>query len=333
MKSGRSDRDFVVSVLARAGRLRPESEPEAGELVELAEAYMRLEERLGKIIAIGDKYQAEALEFSGRLRDALERLARLEEQGVHASGKKFGKTAASAAMSAKSSDHRANDPLLLRIRKAAEGGGEGNTAVDAGLLLRRYEKLDARLEKIVRISDGYQDQLREASLRMEFMARTDTLTGLPNRRDMVERFDREILRLDRYGTTFSLVLFDLDDFKDVNDCHGHNFGDEALRIVAYVFGRELRRTDVCGRWGGEEFLVLCPETGPAEAFLVGEKCRRAIGASAMESREGEVHITMSGGVCGAEKGLTMDDLVKRADDALYRAKAAGKDNIVSWPVS
>jgi diguanylate cyclase (GGDEF)-like protein len=331
MKSGRSDRDFVASVLARAGSRRFDGEEGSADLVELAQAYVRLEERLGKIIAIGDKYQAEALEFAGRLRDALERLARLEGRSADGSEEKVARLSLPAATEARSSERRAEDPLLVRVRKALECADEDISSTDVGLLLRRCEKLDARLEKIVRISDGYQNQLREASLRLEFMARTDILTGLSNRRDMVERLERELSRFDRYGTTFSLILFDIDGFKSVNDRHGHNFGDEALRTVAYVFGQELRRTDICGRWGGEEFLVLCPETGATEAFLVGEKCRRAIAACAMESKEGEVHITMSGGVCGAENGLTIDDLVKRADDALYRAKAAGKDNIISWP--
>ncbi len=331
MKTGRSDRDFVASVLARAGSPRVEGEWSPGDLVELAQAYLRLEDRLGKIIAIGDKYQAEALEASGRLRDALERLAEYEDRIAPARDGSGGDRGGGPEGEGDLAPRRAEDPLLVRIEAALEGG-ESPSPEDLRFLLRRYAKMNGRLEKIVRISDGYQGQLREASLRMDYMARTDSLTGLSNRRDMVERLDREFSRFGRYGAIFSLILFDLDDFKQINDRHGHDVGDQALRTVAYVFGKELRKTDVCSRWGGEEFLIVCPETGPAEAFLVGEKCRRAIGACSMHSREGELRVTVSGGVCGAEPGLGIDELVKRADDALYRAKDSGKDAIVSWPL-
>ncbi|HUW41990.1 MAG TPA: diguanylate cyclase [Rectinemataceae bacterium] len=332
MKSGRSDRDLVASVLARAGCLRVAGEGSPADLVELAQAYLRLEGRLDKIIAIGDKYQAEALEASGRLRDALERLARYEGRGESTLGRGDESRPEQPEGETGLSSHRSEDQLLARIKAALEQG-EAFLPDDVRGLLKRYEKMDARLDKIVRISDSFQGQLREVSLRMEYMARTDALTGLSNRRDMVERLDRELARFSRYGAVFSIILFDIDDFKPVNDRHGHDVGDQALRTVAYVFGQELRKTDVCARWGGEEFLILCPETRSAEAFLVGEKCRRAIGASSMHSREGELRVTMSGGICGAEPGLTVDELVKRADDALYRAKASGKNIIASWPLS
>lgn len=167
-------------------------------------------------------------------------------------------------------------------------------------------------------------------MRMEYMARTDLLTGLSNRRDMVERLDRELSRYKRYGAPFSVILFDIDNFKQVNDRYGHDVGDKTLRTIAGVFGRELRKTDVCGRWGGEEFLVLCPETGPAEAFLVGEKCRRAIGATEMYSRLGDIRVTLSGGICGVEPGLGIDELIRRADEALYGAKGSGKNKVLLW---
>jgi diguanylate cyclase (GGDEF)-like protein len=98
-----------------------------------------------------------------------------------------------------------------------------------------------------------------------------------------------------------------------------------------MFQRELRGTDLCGRWGGEEFLVICPETAPADALTVAEKCRLAIASLPIATSEGEIAIRLSGGVSGVEAGLGVDELVKRADDALYRAKALGKNRIVGWP--
>jgi diguanylate cyclase (GGDEF)-like protein len=334
MKSSRSDRDLVSSILAEPGRHQGRKSP---GLVELAEAYTRLEDRLDKIIAIGDKYQAESLENAGRLRVALERLERLERPSgtdaasVIPAAPTLCKGRAEDEAGGELPEMKRIDPLAERIGAAVMAGRADALSIDdIRLLLRRYGRLEARLDKIVRISDGYQSQLRDATMRMEFLARTDPLTGLSNRRDTMERLDSELSRLDRYGTIFSVVIFDLDDFKRVNDLYGHNTGDQTLRMVARVFGSELRKTDLCGRWGGEEFLIICPATERAEAFTVAEKCKRAVAADRVETKSGEVRITMSGGVCAAEKGLDLDTLIRRADDALYRAKGSGKNTIVEW---
>jgi diguanylate cyclase (GGDEF)-like protein len=325
MKPGRGGDERVASLLARAETLRGSADPLALEYAELADSYSRLDERLSKIIAIGDKYQAEALENSGRLRDALEQLESLRPQlrepgGPPAAGAKKEKPGARA---------RAADPLLSRLH-AAIASGSSCAAEDVASLLRRYEKTDARLEKIVTISDAYQDQLREVSSRLDFMSRTDPLTGLSNRRDMMERLNREASRFERYGTAFSIILFDIDDFKRVNDQYGHDAGDMVLRGVSAAFGKELRRTDSCSRWGGEEFLVLCPEVGAEGAKFVGEKCRNAIAASMVEAKKGEVRVTISGGVASMRADLDIDRLIRHADEALYRAKASGKNTLVSW---
>lgn len=211
----------------------------------------------------------------------------------------------------------------LRQRRSSE-------ARDLAEVALAYGRLEERLDKIIRISDRYQGQLREESLRMEYIARTDPLTGLANRRDTMERLQKELARFRRYGTPFSVILFDLDDFKSVNDSFGHNVGDAALRTVAQVFGAELRDTDSCGRWGGEEFLVLCPETQAEDALIVAEKCKKVLAGTAIECKDCELHLTMSGGVCSAVSDIDLDNLVKRADDALYRAKAEGKDSVYVW---
>lgn len=317
----------------RLEALRGDDSARAAELRELLEAYLRLDNRLAKIVAIGDKYQAEALDSSSRLRDALEQLdairpapakavpsddADARPQGAGRSGPGQGEPTAR------------RDAVIERLRAAIEGNGPGAGVdlSDVAVLLRRWEKADARMEKIVSISDRYQSHLRELTHRMDFMARTDPLTGLPNRRDMIERLEREIDRFERYRTPFSVIMFDIDDFKRVNDTFGHEAGDKVLRNVAMVLGKTLRRTDSCSRWGGEEFLVLCPEIGRAEAWLVGEKCRRAVAAERVELPEGSAAVTLSGGVAAIEGGLDMDGVIRVADDALYRAKAAGKDALV-----
>ncbi len=290
---------------------------------------------MAKIIAIGDKYQAEALESASRLRHALEAMEALGSGNRALPPRPAPEAPLPRARGQDGLRPRRGssvvDPLIQRLHAAIEEGGEGRLAPfavnDVSLLLRRYEKTDARLEKIVTISDGYQSQLREATTRMDYLARTDPLTGLPNRRDMMERLAREVARFDRYGTLFSLILFDIDDFKLVNDRYGHETGDKVLRNVASIFGRELRKSDTCARWGGEEFLVLCPETGTVEAVIVGEKCRKAIAESAVEARECRIGVTVSGGVSAIAAGFDIDALIRGADDSLYRAKDAGKNLI------
>lgn len=319
---------------SRLAELETVEGPFVAELLEVIRAYLRLEERLCKIIAIGDKYQADALESTSRLRDALERLEGLLASGPTASalaGVYPGSAGPAILEKAEGRPpRRSRDPVIERLRSAFAPGGavSGIKPEDVAILLARWEKMDARMEKIVTISDGYQSQLRELSMRMDYMSRTDPLTGLPNRRDMMERLDREVRRFERYGTPFSVILFDVDDFKQVNDNYGHEAGDKVLRNLAEVFGRELRRTDSCARWGGEEFLVLCPEIALADARKAGEKCREAISASAVHVDSGEIHITLSGGLCSIEEGLDVDTIIRRADEALYRAKASGKDNLV-----
>jgi diguanylate cyclase (GGDEF)-like protein len=184
------------------------------------------------------------------------------------------------------------------------------------------------MRKIVTISDRYQEQLREATKSMQHMARTDPLTNLSNRRDMLECLDREVERFVRYEKDFSIIMFDIDDFKSVNDSYGHDAGDRVLKGLALVFLETLRRADVCSRWGGEEFLVLCPETTSESARTVGEKCLLAVSAMRVATEAGPIGITLSGGVAAMQKGFDRDDLIKLADAKLYAAKAAGKKRIV-----
>jgi diguanylate cyclase (GGDEF)-like protein len=323
MRLKRGGEEEVSGLLGRAEALRGAAEPLARDYVALAGAYARLEERLAKIIAISDKYQAEAIESAGRLRDALEQLERLRSLPRPEPEAVAGKRERTAAPA------RPADPLVERLRSALESGS-GCGPEDLSILLRRYEKANSRLEKIVTISDSYQSQLREISLRIDFMARTDPLTSLPNRRDMMERLERELSRFERYGTAFTVILFDIDDFKHVNDAYGHDAGDMVLRTVASIFGKELRRTDSCSRWGGEEFLVLCPEIKAEAARRVGEKCRAAIAGAVVEAQKGQVGVTISGGVASMDGGLDLDALIRRADEALYRSKASGKNTLTLW---
>jgi diguanylate cyclase (GGDEF)-like protein len=161
--------------------------------------------------------------------------------------------------------------------------------------------------------------------RLYALANVDGLTGLYVRRYFDLRVSEEIERARRFGTSFGLVMLDLDDFKRLNDTHGHVVGDRALREVATVAQRQLRGVDLAARYGGEELAFLLPRTSLADAHAVAERIRAAIAAHDF----GGLPITASLGVAGwTESGVEDPDrLVERADAALYRAKAAGKNRV------
>lgn len=159
---------------------------------------------------------------------------------------------------------------------------------------------------------------------MRRLANQDVLTVLPNRRALESALERILALGERTGQPAAVILFDLDDFKRVNDVFGHDAGDEVLKGVAERGEEVLRRPDTFGRWGGEEFLVITPGIDLPGAMRVAERMRTAIGGASF-GRMGRV--TASFGVTAFRPGDTVEAMVKRADDALYLAKQAGKDRV------
>jgi diguanylate cyclase (GGDEF)-like protein/PAS domain S-box-containing protein len=156
---------------------------------------------------------------------------------------------------------------------------------------------------------------------VEALARSDSLTGLPNRRALDEQLPREMARARRAESDLCLAIVDLDHFKAYNDAHGHLAGDGMLRRCAMAWDSELRGEDTIVRFGGEEFLVVLPDTSPEEATGIIERLRVAIPAGQ----------TASAGLACWDYVESAEDLVGRADSALYRAKAAGRDQVVESP--
>jgi diguanylate cyclase (GGDEF)-like protein len=169
-------------------------------------------------------------------------------------------------------------------------------------------------------------QLALNNRELRTVAITDRLTRVYNRVKLDEVLEHEVARAERYGSTFSAILIDLDHFKSVNDTYGHAAGDEALRSTAGTIVRNVRKTDIVGRWGGEEFLVLAPETGLVGAIAMAEKLQYAI-AEHDHGRLGRR--TASLGVAAWHQGETCFDMLARADAALYRAKRLGRNRVVS----
>ena len=169
--------------------------------------------------------------------------------------------------------------------------------------------------------------------RVASQAATDSLTGLANRRTLDEELALEWRRAHRVGDSLAFVLLDLDDFKTVNDSHGHQAGDAVLRAVGEILGAGVRHVDLAGRYGGEEFALILPETDLPGALKLAERIRARLEATAVELPSGEsLHATASFGVA-VNDGLTAaEQLVAAADEALYAAKAAGKNCVHPRPV-
>jgi diguanylate cyclase (GGDEF)-like protein len=163
---------------------------------------------------------------------------------------------------------------------------------------------------------------------VERQALVDGLTGIANRRQCEDALAHEIARSDRLGSPFTLVVADLDDFKAVNDRHGHAVGDDVLREFASVLRLTVREADLAGRWGGEEFVLLLPGTEEEGGALLAERVRAALGERSFHGRDGAVFgVTCSFGVAQLRQGGSERELFAQADRALYEAKRHGKNRI------
>jgi len=167
-------------------------------------------------------------------------------------------------------------------------------------------------------------EMRERAMRLAVLATTDRLTGLYNRLKFDQALVGEIARAKRYNAPFSLVMYDVDRFKDVNDLHGHPAGDRVLVGLSDVVSSHLRETDMLARWGGEEFAILVTGSDSHDACMVAEKLRTAV---TMTEFEQVGSVTCSFGVTEYHDGDTPEILVARADAALYQAKLNGRNRV------
>ena len=176
-----------------------------------------------------------------------------------------------------------------------------------------------------------QDELREKNTMLARLSTTDPVTGLRTRRYATEVLNIEWIRARRYRTPLAVMMADLDHFKHVNDEYGHPAGDAVLRGVCEVLRQTLRAVDVAGRYGGEEVLVILPQTEAAGAVQLAERWRQAIEAASFTAPDGRsVGVTVSIGVASFDAThATADELVSAADEALYRAKNHGRNRVES----
>lgn len=171
--------------------------------------------------------------------------------------------------------------------------------------------------------------LQQANARLDQLASRDALTGLHNRRSIMACLENERKRAARHDRAFSIALLDLDHFKQINDRYGHLAGDAVLKGTADIVVRTLRATDSAARYGGEELLILLPESGIAEAHAVSDRIRQSVAETDFGIEGEAMRITLSGGVACWRRGENLAALIRRADEALYAAKHAGRNAIVS----
>lgn len=168
-------------------------------------------------------------------------------------------------------------------------------------------------------------QLVEMTRSLDLASRIDPLTGLANRRDISEKIEQEHSRAQRHQRTYSIIMADIDNFKQVNDTYGINYGDDILFELSCLLRECVRSEDFCSRWGGEEFLFLLPETGIDGALAVAQKINQSVAMTEFKASKPGIRVTVSLGVGEFQAGQTVNDCLKKVEQALLRAKENGKN--------
>jgi diguanylate cyclase len=173
------------------------------------------------------------------------------------------------------------------------------------------------------------NELEKAHARIEELAQVDELTGLLNRRYIMKSLNEEMARAQRTAVACSVAIIDIDFFKRINDQFGHPAGDEALRTFAITLFKNIRTIDKLGRYGGEEFLLILPDTAKEQAVRTLDRLRSIVSEVDWAAISGNMNLTMSAGLCSVRQEDSAADILARADVALYRAKDAGRNRVVA----
>lgn len=224
--------------------------------------------------------------------------------------------------------------ILVTARDSTE---DKVTGLDAGAddyLTKpiNFPELEARVRSMLRIK-RLQDELEEKNRELERISISDGLTGLFNHRHIHGLLNDEFERANRTGERLTVAMFDLDRFKSVNDTHGHQAGDRVLQQLADILRETAREIDKLGRYGGEEFLVILPETGIDDGAVFVERVRREVARRPFDvGKEEALHMTISAGVAEYpyDVSTSPEALVGRADEALYAAKTTGRNKVLRY---
>ncbi|HKI55463.1 MAG TPA: GGDEF domain-containing protein [Anaerolineales bacterium] len=196
-------------------------------------------------------------------------------------------------------------------------------------LLDDYQKLDIEHQKLKRSLEIKEIEIKAILAQAHEIANTDVLTFLPNRRKIIVDLQEEVIRSNRYGASLSISLLDLDHFKNINDTYGHTTGDEALRSVSARLREQIRNPDTIGRYGGEEFLIVLPNSEIKAAGEQAERLCQTVRSLQIEANDHSFKVTISIGVAQYRIGQeNWEQFLHRADEALYQAKDMGRDQWV-----
>jgi diguanylate cyclase (GGDEF)-like protein len=210
-------------------------------------------------------------------------------------------------------------------RKRAEAALVSLNATLERRVMHRTKALHESNEELLQAKD----ELETLNATLNRISRTDSLTGLANRRHAEEMLLDALHRFNRYGAVFSVVMADIDFFKNINDANGHAVGDRLLRLIADDLIESSRACDMVSRWGGEEFLLLLPGVEVAGARTLAERIRRRIETARHVCCGVPVSVTVTVGLAVVHPGDAVEDVIRRADEALYRGKAAGRNRVVA----
>lgn len=222
--------------------------------------------------------------------------------------------------------------ILVPLRVAAEKIGLLRLIRFSGEVFNDYQ---SRI--LAMISTSLSLAIRNAEIHQEVqeLASKDELTSLLNRRAFLNIVEREFRRAARYETSLSLILVDIDHFKEINDCYGHLIGDQVIREISQIVKKSVRDVDTVARYGGDELVVVLPKTNHQEALIAAQRIRKRIHAALFHYGDRSIRITISMGIahCPASKIKTPEDLFRLADQALYAAKKKGRNRIENLPLS
>ena len=220
--------------------------------------------------------------------------------------------------------------ILVTVKSDIESKVTGLKVGADDYLTKPYNPMElrARVASMLRIK-AVQDKIEGKRRELESLSVTDDLTGLHNHRALQQRLRDEFLRAQRYNAPLSVLMIDIDHFKQVNDKLGHLFGDFVLAEIAKVLGKAVRETDFLARYGGEEFLVLLPQTHFAGSLPVADRIWRSVAQKEFADGKSSVRITVSVGVSffPNKNVASADDLLANSDQALYQAKREGRNRI------
>jgi len=203
------------------------------------------------------------------------------------------------------------------IAKERRGGDEE--------ILKKISLLNNALSNKTRKLSKKNKELEKANKRIEKLSKTDVLTGLANRRHFMDYFEKMMSQAQRHSTPLSLVIIDLDKFKEVNDTYGHSAGDDVLSALGDLLDREVRKEDLVARIGGEEFAILLTQANMEEAYSYAERIRKRVQTMDVSSVPKEISASL--GISTLKENDDMESIMKRADKALYEAKENGRNKV------